>query len=453
MQDTISLTIDDDVFLPCYKHLLDSDADIDFLWGGRDSGKSHFIAQKLLYDCMTQPYFRCIMIRKVGDTVRDSQWQTLMDVAEDWGIDGLFEFYTHPLEIRCVNGNKFIARGCDKPAKLKSISNPTTVWFEEGNQLSRNDVVIIQTTLRSNAVKVKQYFSFNPEAEGDYQKHWLWDYFKEHIEQGIYTFNGERSIKLDNAPKPHVLKYTSTHTTYHVNPYCTAERQAMLENLKTIDPFYYDVFVKGRWGNQQNDRPFVLSFDPEKHVGKPVLDEDETVILSFDFNKNPMCCSVIQHYDGVVRVLRTVKIPNSDIYEMCEYIRALYPNCHFIVTGDASGQNRSALARDAINYYSVIMEILGLSTMHLKVPRANPPLAKNRMLINAVLANYPVQVHDTDAHGLIFDFKNARCRSDGSLEKGDRDDETQQLDALDTWRYFCNAMMRPYVRYAGDDGE
>ena len=447
MNQPINITIDADVFLPCYHHLLDSDADIDFLWGGRDSGKSDFIAGKLLLDCLTQSYFRCIMIRKVGDTIRDSQWQTLLDVAERWGIDHLFDFYTHPLEIRCHNGNKFIARGCDKPAKLKSISNPTTVWFEEGNQLTKEDVIIIQTTLRSNAVKVKQYFSFNPEADGEYTQHWLWAYFKDYVPKGQYTFSGSLDTTLPNG-KVHSLRYTSTHTTYHDNPFCTSERQAMLENLKIIDPYYYDVFVKGLWGNKSNDRPFILSYKPEVHDGKPVLNQQETVYLSFDFNKNPMCCSVIQHYDGKVYVIRTIKIPNSDIYEMCDYIKALYPDATFLVTGDASGRNKSALARDAVNYYTVIMQKLGLTPQHIKVPKANPSLEKNRMLVNAVLANYPVEIHTEDAAALLFDFRNARCRSDGTLEKGDRDDETQQLDPLDTWRYFCNMFMRDYVRYA-----
>ena len=440
----LQVTIDEDLFLPVYRHLLDSDADIDFLWGGRDSGKSTYIAQKLLFDALSLPYFRCIMIRKVGDTIKDSQWQTLKDTAEEWGIEHLFTFHSSPLQVTCMNGNKFMARGCDNPAKLKSISNPSHVWFEEGNQLRREDVLIIQTTLRSNAARVKQYFSFNPEAEGDYRQHWLWSYFKDHVPKGIYSFDGALTVDLGRDTK-HTLSYTSTHTTYKDNPYCTPERQAMLENLITIDPFYYDVFVKGIWGNQKNDRPFVLSYKPDVHDGEPVLDKNETVYLSFDFNKNPMCCSVIQHIDGLVRVLRTIKIPNSDIYEMCEYIKALYPDCAFIVTGDASGQSRSAIARDSLTYYTVIMQMLGLNSMHIRVPTKNPPLHKNRMLVNAVLANYPVIIHKQDAASLTFDFRNARCRSDGTLEKGDRDNPTHQLDALDTWRYFCNTFMRDYV--------
>ena len=444
----IDVRIKKSVFLPVFQHLLESTADIDFLWGGRDGGKSRYVAAKLVCDCLQLPYFRYVLIRKVAETVKDSQVQMIREVIEAWGMESLFEFRLSPMEIRCINGNKFLARGCDNPQKLRSITNPSGAWVEEGNQLNMADFITIGTTLRASEVKTKQYYTFNPETDGDYKKHWLWPYMAENVSKGIFTFNGQREIKLPSG-QSYVMKYTSTHCTYLDNPYCSPERQARLEELNSIDPYYYRVFTLGLFGNKKNERPFVLSYSPEKHNGFPELDRDEIVYVSFDFNKNPMCCTVVQHYDGLVRVLRTIKIPNSDIYELCEYVAALYSGCHIQVTGDASGKNRSALMRDNLNYYSVIMEVLGLNAMHLDVPESNPPLEKNRMLVNAVLATYPVIIHTDDAAHLIYDFLSVRCRADGSLEKGNRDDPDQQADALDTWRYFCNTYMKPYISYEG----
>lgn len=442
--DEIEIELTKSVFLEVYHDLLEANSDIDFLWGGRDSGKSTFLAMILLVECMTADYFRCILIKKTYASIQDAQWQALQDLVYEWGLEELFTFKKSPLEIVCVNGNKFIARGCDTPAKLKSISNPTCAWFEEGNQLSREEYIVIATTLRSSVTKVKQYFSFNPEADGDYKDHWLWPYFAEQYKKGVMTFQGEKVVELPKA-LPYKIKYTSTHTTYHDNKYCSPERQAMLEELKNIDPYYYDVFTLGLWGNKANERPFVTAYRPEKHDGYPELNRSEIVYLSFDFNVNPMCCSVIQHYDGKVRVLRTIKLPNSDIYEMCDHIKAYYPKCRFIVTGDASGASRQAISKDNLHYYMVIQQKLGLEMEQLEVPNTNPGLEDNRMVVNAVLATYPVEVHVDDARSLLYDFRNAQCRPDGTLVKGDREDETQQLDALDTWRYFCNSFMLPYV--------
>src|SRR5688572_13306703 len=138
------------VYLPCYRHLNTLKADIHFLWGGRDSGKSHYIAQRLIRKCLKAKYFRCIMVKKTSNSIEASQWQTIKDIVEEWHLDELFVFKKSPLSIECRNGNKFIARGCDDAANLKSIKDPTDVWYEELNQLELTDFITVASTLRSN---------------------------------------------------------------------------------------------------------------------------------------------------------------------------------------------------------------------------------------------------------------------------------------------------------------
>lgn len=153
--------VQSDIFLDCYHHILEpNDNDIEFLYGGRDSGKSNFVAQKLLFDALVDKNFRCILIKKTAESVKDSQWQTLKDIAADYSIDKHFQFRKSPLEIEVDNGAMFIARGCDDPRKLKSIRNPSCAWIEEGDQLTDEDFTLIITTLRSNYGNIKIYFVF-----------------------------------------------------------------------------------------------------------------------------------------------------------------------------------------------------------------------------------------------------------------------------------------------------
>ena len=61
-----------------YRYILEpNDIDIEFLYGGRDSGKSHFTAQKLIIDCLQLPYFRCIMIEKTYNNELQEQKKEL----------------------------------------------------------------------------------------------------------------------------------------------------------------------------------------------------------------------------------------------------------------------------------------------------------------------------------------------------------------------------------------
>ena len=202
------------------------------LWGGRGSSKSTFAAQKLIFRCLSEPYFRFLLIRKVGETVKDSQWQTIKDEVFRWGVEDLFHFTTNPLEINCQNGNKFLCRGLDKPEKIKSVKDPSGAWYEEGNQITETDFITVTTSIRSNQAKyLQEIFSFNPEYNGaDYTDFWIHKYFFEG--RAGTSFEDEIKIKVPNQPDPLVYGFTVHHSTYKDNQYITPEAVATYEALK-----------------------------------------------------------------------------------------------------------------------------------------------------------------------------------------------------------------------------
>lgn len=445
---TTEVLIPKKAFLPIYQHLLDSDADINFLWGGRDSGKSHFIAQRLVLKCLNAKFFRCVLIKETYESIKDAQWQTIKDVVEDWGLDELFNFKSSPLEIECVNGNRFIARGCDNPAKLKSIKDPTDAWYEEGNQISAEDFIVISTTLRSNKVKVQQWFSFNPECKGNYEDFWLYrQYFKAHYEKGVTNFTDTTYWKNPLTGKDIPITYTSTHTTYVNNKWVSSQRIALLEQLKETNPYYYLVFTKGQWGNKQNERPFAFAFSRSKHLGNVARNWKLPLVASFDFNRDPITCHVGQVLGPMkFRGIEQIKLPQSNIYSLCEYLQAAYPNALWEITGDATGQASSALVKDKLNYYTVIRQQLGLSPTQFKVPKVNPPIEENQVLVNAVLQLVDCQFDAEKCKDLTFDFENVSILPTGKIDKSNRKDPTQQADCLDTFRYLANVYFKHILK-------
>lgn len=446
MVNVTEIEIDPDVFLPCYNHLQeDSEIDIDFIYGTRDSGKSHDEAKRLIKKCLDSEYFRWILARKTFNTIKDSQWQLIKDIIDEWGLSDFFHFTTNPLEIHCKNGNKFVARGFDDPQKIKSFHNPSGAWVEEGNQLSKEDWVILTTSLRSNSGKTKIDVTFNPEAEDqDYREYWLYkDYFS-HTESESFTNTKQVQTRDEIA----TITYRATHTTHYDNPYCNPQRRAFYEDLKDTSPYHYQIYGLGKWANKENKSPFVLTFSREKHLGKPdengimqpVWRSDDYTYASFDFNRNPMCCSIIQ-WDNMDKVdwIEVIKIPNSTIYEMCDYINLSYPEAIFIVCGDGSGKGRSALVKDKDlnDYYKVIKKELRLVDTQMQ-QTINPPIEKNKVLVNYCFKHLNITLNPTTCHPLIFDIEFGEIQADGTLLKGNRNDPKQQLDALDTMRYFIN---------------
>lgn len=444
----INITIPKKAFLPCYHHLLNSTSDIDFLWGGRDSGKSAHIARQLVVDCLSLPYFRCVLARKVFNTIKESQWQMIKDVCEAWGVDHLFTFNKNPLEIHCQNGNKFICRGLDDSANLKSISNPSHCWAEEMNQMTQDDFILIMSSLRYNSGKVKMWCSFNPECDGDYEDFWIYKtFFKDQTSE---SFTGTWQIEIppmNGKPAETVTYvYTSTHTTYHDNKYCKPERAAFLEQLAVLDPYYYLVFTKGKWGNRKNEDPFCFTFEKEKHVIPTRLNRQYEVILSFDFNVNPITCQVFQDYNDWQYGIESIKLDKSDIYKLCEYIRTGYPGCIFLVTGDATGQNTTALVQDGINYYTVIKSKLNLSMGQIRVPTVNPKVKENRVLVNAVFNMRKIALDPIRCKGLIFDLENVSVNDMGDIEKGDRSNPKKRADHMDGFRYYLNTFHKNILK-------
>lgn len=436
----IEVEFDNKVYLHKYRPLAKSTADINFLYGGRDSGKSHFIAQRLIRKCLDAPYFRCLLIKKTFNSIKESQWQTIKDIVDQWGMHELFNFTVSPLAISCINGNKFIARGCDDPQSIKSVKDPSDAWYEEGNQLTMDDFITVTTTLRTNRAKIQQWFSFNPECDGDYEDFWLYKtFFKD---KGI----GEHEWKLSIGNEEVTYRYTITHSTYHDNKYCRPERKVFLEQLKEIDPYYYDVYTLGLWGKRQNGSPFAYAYDQKIHLNSTVWNSRDLTYLSFDFNRDPITCMVAQHGPDWINIIEQIKLPNSNIYNLCDYILSKYPRAEFMVTGDATGRATSALVQDNLNYYTVIKSKLGLSNGQLKLPPVNPPIRENRVLVNAVLHNIKVSIDPVNAKGLVFDLEHASVLPDGSLDKTDRADPTKQNDALDCFRYYCNTFFRHILK-------
>ncbi|WP_346236742.1 phage terminase large subunit [Niabella insulamsoli] len=446
--EEVEIEIDNSVYLDCYHHLLeDNDIDIELVWGGRDSGKSHFVGQKSVEDSFTLDYFRCILIKETHEAIRDSQVAMIQEIVEDWQLDDLFDVLKQPLEIRCINQNKFLARGTDKPGKLRSITNPSHVWIEEGNQLTETAFITILTSLRNKYGRVKLWISFNPEATcPDYVDFWLYKTFFAKYYPRDLSFTSELVIDVPGKD-PVKLKYRSTHTTYKDNPFVSPQRVAFHEALKDLNYHWYQVFTLGLWGNQENDCPWLFAFNRKVHVAEQELHatKKEVLFLSWDFNRNPMVCTVMQNYNDTLYIIDVIKVKNVGTEGLCEIVLTKYPGFLYMVTGDYSGDTASSLYKEQVTNFTLIKSMLKLSDGQIKIS-PNPRLEKNQTLVNTVFHSYKVLMCPVKAKPAIYDAENVKKRPDGTIVKDNRDDPAQQADVLDTIRYWINQFMGWFIK-------
>lgn len=414
--------------------------DILLLYGGRGGGKSEAVCDKLLDECINDEYFKCYYGRKVFDTVRGSCFATLDYCIKKNKLGHLFSYSTadtSSMIITCIkNGNKFIPFGSDKADKLKSIKDPTHVWGEEFDQFAFDDFKNLFPTLRTVRGKNRFLATFN--THDVHLDHWIIKLFFPNLYQG----NDKEDLKhTDLLKSKEVLKLFVNYTDNHF-----IDKEAYTQTLwlsSAGNPQIFEGIANGVWGMKIVDNPWAYAFDRGKHVaiGELFATRSEFLWLSFDFNRNPATVSIIQHSNGCIYVIETVKIPKSGTEGLCDYILEHYPNYVYMVTGDYSGHTASSIYSEEQSNFTMIRAKLNLSEGQFKV-YPNPRLQKNQLLVNAVLHQYKVQLCPRKARPLIFDMENVQKRADGTIIKEDRNDPAQQADAIDTFRYYCNAEMQ-----------
>lgn len=393
------------------------------LWGGRGSSKSVFAAKKLIYRCLSEDYFRFILIRNVYEDIKDSSYQTIKDCVIEMGLESLFKFTVNPLAITCVNGNKFIARGCDKTTKLKSIKDPTGAWYEEDIP-SENDFITITTSIRTTKAKyLQEIFTINPEVEGNYQDHWFFKkYFSSRYPHEL-TFKDTAKIPLGD--RLIELSYTSHHSTYKDNRWLGDGFKAFLESMQRDNPYYYTIYCQGHWGNRAIGGQFYKKFNRAHHVKLLKYNPEHVLHVSFDFNLNPyMTCLIFQLYNKTVYCIGEIclKSPKNTTRDTCKELVNRYRghNAGMFVYGDASGKTESTATEKGFNNYTVIQDELREYRPTMRVPSLNPPVKMRGDFFNEVLSNNYAGISfaiNEECTTTINDFSYCLENEDGIKDK------------------------------------
>lgn len=450
------------VFLPCYYHLLNDGEqflseffDIEFLYGGRDSGKSHHVAMQLVVDCLTQPYFKCLMIRKVLNTVRQSQFDMIKKILREWELESLFDINETRMEIIFkANGNGFYGRGLDDAGRIKSFTNPSHAWIEEGNQIDADDLVIILTSLRASQ-RVKTWFTFNPECEVTYTEFWLyqdwfshstalsWQWIKE-IEVDETTFNKfpDRVIKKKGR---YYINYhvRATHTTYKNNPYCPPERIALYESYRTSknNAYWYQVYTLGLWGYKRTKGSFLKCFAEERHITSKGYEKLFPIHVVADNNVSPyVAVSIWQLFldEKIARQVHELPCREPDntaskaAARVIAYLERLNYEDVVFVYGDATAKKRSTEDDEGRSFFDKFIGKIRSAGYQVinRVKSSNPPVAISGSFVNECLEdNYngiTIEVYSENRIS-IEDYIMTKEAADGSvLKTSTKDKETGQ---------------------------
>lgn len=233
----IDVQVSKSVFNEVYISHLDNTARTQVFYGGSSSGKSVFLAQRVVWDVLggQRNYLVC---RQVGRTLRRSAFTEIIKVIFDWNLHHLFKINKSELTITCTNGRQVLFGGLDDVEKLKSITPEdgvlTDVWVEEATETSQDSIKQLYKRLRGGDPNIPKRLtlSFNPIL----LSHWIYQEYFSPIawadkQTEYHSPDGQLSI----------LK-----TWYIHNRFLTTDDIYGLENEK--DEYYRNVYTFGNWG-------------------------------------------------------------------------------------------------------------------------------------------------------------------------------------------------------------
>lgn len=233
--------------LPVYwPYVRDYSTRFNVYYGGAGSGKSHFVAQKIILKIL-QYKRKLLVVRKVGNTLKDSVWAMFLKLLYQMpAVIKTINKSEYTIEL--INGSVILFKGLDDPEKIKSIEGITDIVVEEASELTEDDFDQLNLRLRADCGMLQIHLMFNPVSKAN----WV---YKRFFENGT--------------PEDTVI----VHTTYKDNPYLPQEYIDSLLRLERTNPAYFKIYVLGAFATLDK-----LVF-PVKTVR--IISEEETKDLLF----------------------------------------------------------------------------------------------------------------------------------------------------------------------------
>lgn len=134
------------------------------VYGGRGSGKSWAVARALIAIsdfCKV----RVLCCREIQNSIRDSSYQVLKDMAERMGLADRFWFKESEIE-NLTTGSKFIFSGLLRNENsIRSKEGIDICWVEESSSVSQKSWDVLTPTIRKPGSEI--WLTFNPLTTDD----------------------------------------------------------------------------------------------------------------------------------------------------------------------------------------------------------------------------------------------------------------------------------------------
>ncbi len=269
-----------------------------FVFGGYGSSKSYNTAFKIIRKLL-QEKRKCLVIREVYATHRDSTFSLFKEIIEDLGMSEIIRNKTSPLEINFPNGSQIIFRGMDKPEKLKSINDVTVIWCEECSEIKYEGFKELIGRLRHPSLKLHFILTTNPVSKTN----WCYKHF--FIDKNNKVFKqDDNEVYLAKTIINNDVYYH--HSTVDDNYFVQDEYIKQLDEIKQYDEDLFRIAREGKFGTKG------LKVLPKFKVAKHAWIEEKIKGIPRHLRFVGMDFGFVTSYNAVIRC--AVDEINQDLY-------------------------------------------------------------------------------------------------------------------------------------------
>lgn len=324
----ITLNINKDKhFLPCYQpYVEDYSCRYNVYYGGRGSGKTIFVFQKLLLKGLKEKR-TILLMRKTTNNCKFSVWKELKEAVERLKLTSYFTFYESDYSAVCkINGTTFKCLGLDIAEKIKGFSEISDVLLEEATEFTPEDVDLIDGTVRSVKYKLplQIYFLFNPVSKTNYV------YKRFGFDTGIAP------------PDTFILK-----TTYLDNPYLSDDYIKRMENMKRTNPTRWKIEALGAFVSLDK---LVFSNYVVREFDNSAIKGDLLIGMDFGFinDKSTIIASLLDEENKKLYIFKEWGDTNKTNDELANIISSLGFSKSVIVADSAEQKSIEEIRRKGI---------------------------------------------------------------------------------------------------------
>ena len=389
--------------------------DVATFQGGYGAGKTWCGSLKGLYLVFRYPGIKGFVGANTQDLIDNTTKVQYIEHLETMGmVEGIHYWWTdRKTQLNFINGSKVYFRTLANPEQFRSY-NLGFVEFEEGSLIDENAFNVLLSRLRQ---------TIRPE----WDDHFHYSLFIHTNPGGLRGWIYKRFIN----PKTRTEGYRYIRSSTKNNIFLHSGYVEMLEQAYSKDQA--QELIEGKDVDYDNTVAFP-DFNEFNIRDNIPYNPKEDLILTCDFNYNPMCWYLVQHYNDCWYVLRELvenSITTSDMCKVAQMAIDEFKTKNFLIMGDSAGKQKKTNGSDygiMLNYF--LKKGYNCTT---RLQNSNPLIKERLAVLRGLIRNSKGERRlfvDSSCKKLLFNFDSCKNHlSNGGL-KIPSDTEIQRDDTL-----------------------